>query len=144
MALAAEVLEEVETGDGIVIIHAPPATVSAATLVWARVADVTILGVRRFQARRSMIEDVAVNLRAVDANLAFSVLHERYRPSEVRAAAPIDAPLDPEPAAAPTTGARRASLETVATDGTSGGGAGESTSPRRRTRPAPSTSGTWR
>ncbi|WP_426573897.1 YveK family protein [Aquihabitans sp. McL0605] len=67
---------------GLLVVHGQPATVSAATLVWARVSDVTVLGVRRFQARRSAISEAVVNLQAVDANLAMSVLHERSAPSK--------------------------------------------------------------
>lgn len=70
--------------NGLVVVHGLPPTSSAATLVWARVADVTILLVRRSQSRRTSIEEAMVNLRTVNANLTFSVLHEGPRASGPR------------------------------------------------------------
>jgi len=74
---ATELRERIVLDDGLLVVFGQPATVSAATLVWARVADATVLSVRRFQARRSMITDAVTNLEVVDANLALTVLHER-------------------------------------------------------------------
>ncbi len=88
---ARRIVDELAGETGLVVVHAPPATSSAAALVWAQVADVTILLVRRSQARRTAIEEAAINLRTVHANLAFSVLHEGGRPAgrRFRAAPPI-------------------------------------------------------
>jgi capsular polysaccharide biosynthesis protein len=76
----AELLRAHATDRGsLLLVVGAPATTSAATLVWARVADVTVLSVRRFQARRSAIAEVVANLAAVDAHPALSILHERHR-----------------------------------------------------------------
>jgi len=77
---AAALRDRVAVDGGLLVVYGQPSTVSAATLVWARIADATVLSVRRFQARRSMISDAVANLAAVDANLALSVLHERPGP----------------------------------------------------------------
>ncbi len=60
----------------LVVVIAPSPVSSTGTLVWARVADVTLLGVRRFQARRAQVRDAAANLRAARATLAFAILHD--------------------------------------------------------------------
>lgn len=87
------------TGDGsLLVVHGDPATLSAATLVWAQVADVTILVARRFQARRSAIEEAATNLQIVGAHVGFAVLHDAPRQGftrpggDRRAAAPTEEP----------------------------------------------------
>ena len=95
---AKSIRDQLTDGGGVLVVLGQPATSSAATLVWARVADVTVLSVRRFQARRSMISDAVANLEAVDANLALSVLHERpgtSAPVPVRAASPARPPDEP-------------------------------------------------
>ena len=69
IADAKRIVDELTANDGVVVVHAAPPLVSAATLVWARVADVTVLGVRRLQARRSMISDAVEHLEATGANL---------------------------------------------------------------------------
>ncbi len=115
LADAQRLITDLAGRDGLVLVHAPSPTTSAATLVWAQAADVTVLVVRRFQARRSAIGDAAVNLRTVKANLAFSVLHDAPRPASGRrflragddhgGAAPIDdAVTTPAPAPTPTPG----------------------------------------
>ncbi|CAN5706372.1 hypothetical protein BH10ACT1_BH10ACT1_36100 [soil metagenome] len=65
--------------DGLVVVHASPATLSSATLAWAQAADVTVLVVRRFQGRRTAIEETSANLRIVGATVPFSVLLDTPR-----------------------------------------------------------------
>ena len=77
---AQDLIRHLTRDGGLVLIHGLPATLSAATLVWAQAADVTILVVRRFQARRSAIAETATNLRIVGAQLGFAVLHDAPRP----------------------------------------------------------------
>lgn len=78
---AVELRDRVAIDGGLLVVFGQPATLSAATLVWARVADATVLSVRRFQARRSTISEAVANLAAVDAHLALAVLHERSGPT---------------------------------------------------------------
>lgn len=110
IAEASTIVDRSHVPGGILIVHGQAASVSSATLTWARVADVTVLSVRRFQARRSMITDAVVNLRAVHANLALGVLHERSRgPADRdhdrghrgRTDDPHDEPTDPADPAEP-------------------------------------------
>ncbi len=71
------------TGDGgLVVVLTPSPVTSTATLVWAHVADVTLLGVRRFQTRRAQVRDAASNLRASGANMTFALLHDGSRPAQ--------------------------------------------------------------
>lgn len=76
---AAELVDQLTADGGVVVVHAPPATISAATLVWAQTSEVTIVVVRRFQARRTAIVDVTTNLRVVGAPMPFAVLHDEPR-----------------------------------------------------------------
>jgi capsular polysaccharide biosynthesis protein len=70
---------EATASGGLLIVLGGPATASAATLVWARVADVTVLSIRRFRARRTAISEAVANLAAVSANVALNILHEQPR-----------------------------------------------------------------
>lgn len=69
-------IDRLAPGHHMVVVLAPSPVTSTATLVWARVADVTLLGVRRFQARRAQVREAASNLHAVHASLAFAILHD--------------------------------------------------------------------
>lgn len=77
-------LEHFATTYGLVVIHAPSAATSAGALVWCSVADVTVLVARRFHARRAAINEVSVNLRAVQTRLAFAILHDAPRQASLQ------------------------------------------------------------
>lgn len=138
---AQHLVEQLAGDNGLVVIHGLPPTSSAATLVWARVADVTILLVRRSQSRRTAIEEATVNLRTVGANLAFSVLHEGGKPLARRSGATPPSPgATPRPGSGPGADTRRvvsrsaAPIELPATStGTAPNGGG--TASARRTQP---------
>jgi capsular polysaccharide biosynthesis protein len=76
---ARRAVEQLAGDDGLVVVHCLPATVSAATLTWAQAADVTVLVVRRFQSRRTAIEEAVANLRIVGARLPFTILLDASR-----------------------------------------------------------------
>lgn len=83
---------------GLVVVHGLPATLSAATLRWAQVADVTVLVVRRFQSRRTAIVETAANLKLVGARVAFAALLDLprspwRRPGDADAASPPPPPV---------------------------------------------------
>ncbi len=105
---ARHLVDQLAGENGLVVVHGLPPTSSAATLVWARVADVTILMVRRSQSRRTAIEEAAVNLRTVDANLAFSVLHDGGKlAGRPTGATPPTVPSGPTRGPAPRSDHRR-------------------------------------
>jgi len=156
IAEAKSIRDQITDGGGVLVILGQPATSSAATLVWARVADVTVLSVRRFQARRSMISDAVTNLEAVDANLALSVLHERpgtgrrsrsgREPSSPsgRAGDPDDMTVPPMVAGLDGSLLEDELIAATAADERSGGGPGAEAGRRRREGSATTGSGTRR
>lgn len=73
---ARALIDRMAPGHHMVVVVARPPVVSTATLVWARASDVTLLGVRRFQARRTQVRDAASALRAARATVAFALLHD--------------------------------------------------------------------
>ena len=76
MADAKRIIDELTTNDGVVVVHAAPPLVSSAALVWAQVADVTILAVRRQRAHRRDISESVEHLSTTGANLIGVVLHD--------------------------------------------------------------------
>ncbi|QYG92253.1 hypothetical protein HC251_07250 [Iamia sp. SCSIO 61187] len=81
---AARALVEAHTGDGalLIVVTSSPLT-STAALVWAHVADATLLGVRRFTTRLAHVRDAAGNLQATGADVPFVLLHEGRLPAEL-------------------------------------------------------------
>lgn len=97
-----------DTPTDLVVVHAPSPLTSAAALVWARVADATILGVRRDRTRRDAVSAAATNLRTTGARLVAAVLHDASPPKasdRKEAPAPLDERVpevaEPAPAVAP-------------------------------------------
>ena len=61
----------------VVVLNAPPLERSPSTLVWARVADATVLVVRRGSSKREVVADAVKTLSVVGANLMGAVFRER-------------------------------------------------------------------
>ncbi|HEU5149457.1 MAG TPA: hypothetical protein VFU19_03105 [Iamia sp.] len=93
---AARALVAEHTADGgLLIVVTGSALTSTAALVWAHVADVTLLGVRRSTTRLAHVRDAAGNLRATGAEIPFVLLHDGHLPTD----ADLPAPRRPEPRA---------------------------------------------
>lgn len=75
------VAEHIVDGGVVVVLTASPLT-SAAALVWAHVADVALLGVRRFTTRLAHVRDAAGNLQATGAEVPYVLLHDGHLPAE--------------------------------------------------------------
>jgi Mrp family chromosome partitioning ATPase len=73
-ARAASVLKELQATSDIVVISTPPTTRSSGALVWARVADATLLVLTRQDANRESIDRALENLSFADANVIGTVL----------------------------------------------------------------------
>lgn len=78
--MARAVLDELQQQADVVIIHAGQAPSSLATLVWAAVADATVLVARRRSSRRDDVEESAESLRRINAKLVGTFLDERRPP----------------------------------------------------------------
>jgi succinoglycan biosynthesis transport protein ExoP len=79
-ALLNGLLEEAD----VVVVNAPPLARSPSTLVWAHVADATLLVVRRGNSKREAVSDAVKSLSVIGASLIGTVLRERRRLSLAR------------------------------------------------------------
>jgi capsular polysaccharide biosynthesis protein len=107
---ARALLDELTADGSLVVVIGPSVVSSTAGLVWSHVADVTLLGVRRFQTQQSQVRNAASNLRATGAEVPFVLLHDghvRVEPHPHRARRPRPGP----DAGPPTSGSGRPSSE---------------------------------
>jgi receptor protein-tyrosine kinase len=72
-------LENLLSETDIVVLNAPPVERSPSTLVWARVADATVLVVRRGNSKRETVGDAVKTLSVVGGNLIGTVFREGRR-----------------------------------------------------------------
>jgi capsular polysaccharide biosynthesis protein len=75
---ARALLDELTADGSLVVVIGPSVVSSTAGLVWSHVADVTLLGVRRFQTQQSQVRNAASNLRATGAEVPFVLLHDGH------------------------------------------------------------------
>lgn len=80
--LARALVDEHTSDGGLLVVVTSSALTSTAALVWAHVADVTLLGVRRFTTRLAHVRDAAGNLQAIGAEIPFVLLHDGHLPME--------------------------------------------------------------
>lgn len=147
----ARALVEEHTADGgLLVVVTPSALTSTATLVWAHVADATLLGVRRFTTRLAHVRDAAGNLQATGAEIPFVLLHDGHLPPEPAASRPgtprseaaTSAPRPAPPPAAtgdghrPSNGSGRSPAK-----GQAGGGTRRGRTSSGKGRPSPATAG---
>lgn len=99
----ARALVDEHTADGgLLVVITASALTSTAALVWAHVADVTLLGVRRFTTGLGHVRDAASNLQATGAEIPFVLLHDGHLPTEPdRGRALRSAPVEVEEEDAP-------------------------------------------
>lgn len=76
---ARQLLDRLLDDADVVVVNAPPVERSPSTLVWARVADGTVLVVREGKSRREDVTDTVESLSMVDAKLIGTVLRENRR-----------------------------------------------------------------
>lgn len=99
---AARALVAEHTADGgLLIVVTGSALTSTAALVWAHVADVTLLAVRRSTTRLAHVRDAAGNLRAAGADIPFVLLHDGRLPTDVEAPTARRPRSDAEPPTGP-------------------------------------------
>ena len=82
---ARSLLEQLLADSDVVVLNAPPVERSPSTLVWARVADATVLVVRRGNSKRERVADAVRTISVVGGNLIGTVFREGRRFSLVRA-----------------------------------------------------------
>ncbi len=102
--LARALVEEHTADGGLLVVVTSSALTSTAALVWAHVADVTLLGVRRFTTRLAHVRDTAGNLQATGAEIPFVLLHDGHltvEPEPEPEPVPAGASAAPAPAKAP-------------------------------------------
>ena len=76
---ARSLLDNLLTEADVVVLNAPPVERSPSTLVWARVADATVLVVRRGNSKRETVADAGKTLSVVGGNLIGTVFREGRR-----------------------------------------------------------------